>query len=124
MCFYLSVFCWYQRRRLAANKKQPAYSHYMKNQQGRPRRPMHGSNKQILFQWISSTSGFKVVRIQTPQEVIMSVGFISQKELCLVNSGIKKKKKREKKTPQLSRRLSQVACLLKEEYFTIKMFLW
>ena len=87
---------------------------------------MHGSNKEIHFERISLSVGLKVFSRARPQEkkkkkVITSVGLLAKGNCVWLTSRIKKK---EKRTPPLSRRLSQVACLFKEEYFTIKMFLW
>lgn len=39
---------------------------------------MYGSDKQIPFECISLSCGLKVFKIQTPQEVIMSVGLLAR----------------------------------------------
>lgn len=66
----------------------------MRNQQGRPQCPVHGSNTEIHFECISLSAGFKVFKNQTQPKKKKGhyLGqIISQRELCLVNFRMKKK---------------------------------
>lgn len=90
----------------------------MRNQQGKATMTRRTARtRRIHFERVS-LKDFKRLPEEPDPGHYTGPGFNSQK----------KKKKRGGNcvwlTRPLGRRLSQVACLLKEEYFTIKMFLW
>lgn len=115
-CFYLSVICWYQRRRWLPTKRSLLFLSIREtSRDGYNGLCMAQTSRFLLNVYLKLW--FKSPRDPDPARGHYVGWFISQRKLCLVNSGIKE-------TPQLSRRLSQVDWLFKEEYFTIKMFLW